>query len=329
MKRAGRFLGRAALVIVAVAATLWAALTLHFAPLVAPPWGDGLAALLLLTTVLAFLRLRLIQAGLVSLLAPAVVLVAFLQLRPINDRPWETEYAVLASFRRDGDVVHVSNIRNFKWTSATTAIPGYHDATFNLSDVQSVDLVMSYWAGDAIAHVFVSFGLADGRHLAISAETRRAVGQDYSTLGGFFRNYELIYVVADESDLIGVRTNMRGERVYLYRLHVAPHIPRQLLLSYLQKIDALAHVPEFYNTVDDNCTSNVISRIETTAGSDGRPPYSWKLLLSGYTDSYAYDLGRLDRNLPFPELKRRSLIAPQPVESAGEDFSLLIRENLP
>ena len=329
MRRAGRIVARAALLTLSAVAVFWSTLALHFAPLMAPPWGDGLAALMLLATIVAVTRLHLIQAGLVALFAPALVLVSFLLLRPTNDRLWETEYAVLASATRDREMLHVSNIRNFAWASATIATTGYYDATFDLSNVQGVDLVMSYWAGETIAHVFLSFAFADGRHLAVSVETRRAAGQAYSTLGGFFRNYELIYVIADERDLIGVRTNMRHERVYLYRLQLAPQVPRLLLLSYLEKANALAQTPEFYNTVTDNCTSNVISRIAAMPGSPGRPPYSWKLLLSGYTDSYAYDLGRLDHNLPFPELKQRSRIVHGTEGSIGSDFSSVIRARSP
>jgi hypothetical protein len=329
MRHAGRIVGGAAVLSLSIVAVLWAALALHFAPLVPPPGGDGLAALMLLGTVVAFGRWPPIKACLVALIAPVLVFLAFLQLRPTNDGPWETEYAVLATAARDGDILHVSNIRNFQWTSATAATRGYYDATFDLNDVQGVDLVMSYWAGDTIAHVFVSFAFADGRHLAVSAETRRAVGQAYSTMGGFFRNYELIYVIADERDVIGVRTNLRHERVYLYRLRAPPEAARRLLLSYLEKVDALAKTPEFYNTVADNCTSNVISRIAAMPGSAGRPPYSWKLLLSGYTDSYAYDLGRLDRNLPFPELKLRSRLIDGIDASIASDYSSAIRARLP
>ena len=329
MRRTSRIIGRVALLSLSVVAVLWAALALHFAPLVAPPWGDALAALMLLGTVVVLARLRLVQAGLVALLAPALVFVAFLQLHPTNDGAWEPEYAVLATAARDGNIVRISNIRNFAWTAATTATPRYYDATFTLSDVQGVDLVMSYWAGDAIAHVFVSFAFAGGRHLAISAETRRAAGQDYSTLGGFFRNYELFYVVADERDVIGVRANMRGERIYLYRLQASPDAARLLLLSYLEKVNALAKTPEFYNTVADNCTSNVIGRIAAMAGGAGRPSYSWKLLLSGYTDSYAYDLGRLNTRLPFPELKLRSRLGDGADTSTASDYSSAIRAGLP
>ena len=328
-KSPNQILGRAALLTFAVLAVSWAALALHFAPLVEPPWGDGLATFMLLATVVAFAGLRLVPASLVVLFAPALTYLAFLQLTPTNDRHWETEYAVLASVKRDGDKLHISNIRNFAWTSATSATPAYDDATFDLNDVQGVDLVVSYWAGETIAHVFVSFAFADGRHLAISVETRRAVGQPYSTLGGLFRNYELIYVIADEKDLIGVRTNLRQERVYIYRLQVEPAVPRLLLLSYLEKANTLAKTPEFYNTVTDNCTSNVISRIASIPGIAGRPPYSWKLLLSGYTDSYAYDLGRLDQSLPFPELKQRSQIVRSTNSLIGPDFSSVIRAQLP
>jgi hypothetical protein len=329
MRRAGRTVGRGAVLTLSIVAVVWAALALHFAPLVPPPWGDGLTALMVLATVVVFARLHMIQASLMALFAPALVLVAFLQLRPTNDHSWEKEYAVLAGSTRNGDMLHISNIRNFAWTSATTATAGYYDATFDVNDVQGVDLALSYWAGDAIAHVFVSFAFGDGRHLAVSAETRRADGQAYSTLGGFFRNYELIYVIADERDVIGVRTNMRHERVYLYRLQAPPEAARLLLLSYLEKVNALAKTPEFYNTVADNCTSNVISRIAAMPGGAGHPPYSWKLLLSGYTDSYAYDLGRLDRALPFSELKLRSRLADGADASIASNYSSAIRARLP
>jgi hypothetical protein len=325
VSRAGHVLGRVALLVVAGCAVVWAVLALHFAPLVARPWGDVLAGLMVLASVVAVVRLRLVLAAPVLLLAPAVVLVVFLQLRPVNDRRWEPEYAVLADTTRDGDTLHVRHIRNFAWTSDTTGTPHYYDATFNLNDVQGVDLVMSYWAGDAIAHVFLSFAFADGRHLAISVETRRRAGQAYSTLGGFFRNYELMYVIADERDLIGVRTDMRQERVYVYRLQAPPDAARLLLLSYFAKADELATSPEFYNTLTDNCTSNVVARVADMRGSDDGPRYSWKLVLSGYTDSYAYDRGALDRSVPFPALKQRSRVVRSGADQIGPDFSAVIR----
>ena len=329
VRRAGVILGRVALLIFSGCAVVWAALALHFAPLVAPPWGDVLAGLMLFGSVVAVVRLRLALAALVSLLAPGVVLWAFLQLRPVNDRAWEPEYAVLADTTRDGDTLHVRNIRNVAWTSDTAGTPHYYDATFNLDDVQGVDLVMSYWAGEAIAHVFLSFAFADGRHLAISVETRRQAGQTYSTLGGFFRNYELIYVIADERDLIGVRTDKRQERVYVYRLQAPPEAARLLLLSYLAKADELAASPEFYNTLTDNCTSNVAARVADMRGSDDGPRYSWKLVLSGYTNSYAYDRGALDRSVPFPALKQRSRVVRGGGEQIGPDFSAVIRAGHP
>jgi hypothetical protein len=166
--------------------------------------------------------------------------------------------------------------------------------------------------------------------LAISVETRRAVGQDYSALAGFFRNYELFYVVADERDLVGVRTDIRREAVYIYRIRPAvPDAPRLLLLSYLRRVQALAEAPAFYNTLTDNCTTNVITRANAAAANAAALRYSWKLLASGYADSYAYDLGRLNQDLPFPELKRRSLITRPPGGSITPAFSSDIRAGLP
>jgi hypothetical protein len=323
-------LGRLLLLVPVLLFNAWAALALHYAPLASPPTGDILALLLILGAAFALARLNAAKAALAASLGPALVLIWFLQLRPAADRHWLPEYEIPATVSIDGNTVHIHNIRNFRWRTATEAAPAYYDADFALDSVNSADLVLSYWAGKAIAHVFVSFGFSDGRHLAISVETRRTLGQDYSSLAGFFRNYELFYVVADERDVIGGRTDIRRESVYIYRIIPAvPDAPRRLLLSYLHRVQALAEAPAFYNTLTDNCTTNVISRANTAGPDVTALRYSWKLLASGYADSYAYDLGRLNRDLPFPELKRRSLITRPSGASIDPTFSSDIRVGLP
>ncbi len=230
-----------------------------------------------------------------------------------------------ATIRREGRTVFVQHIRNFSYRSETDATSAYYDAAFSLDDLASVDLVSSYWAGDWIAHVFLTFGFRDGRHLAFSIETRRAKGVGYSTIAGFFHHYELFYVVADERDLIGVRTDLRHEHVYLYRLHLTPPAREALFLSYLDKVQQLAMHPEWYNTVTDNCTTGILNR----ANMFGDVGYSWRVLLSGYAAEYAYSLGLLNTDQPFAELRRESLIERPATASITGAYSRDIRRNLP
>ena len=328
----GRVARRAGLVLWTIAAVLftaWAILALHYAPLAAPPVGDVLAGALALLTVLALLRLPARKAALACMAWPAAVLAWFLVLQPTNDAHWQPEYAILPTATIDGDTVRVTGIRNFSWRSETEATQAYYDASYDLGTLASIDVVVSHWSSDAIAHVFVSFGFQDGRHLAFSAETRRRIGQDYSVLGGFFRNYTLFYVVADERDVIGLRTDLRHESVYLYPVLINPERRRLLLLSYLHEVQALAQHPAFYNTLTDNCTTNIVSRAADTAPGAAPARFNWKLLASGYADSYAYDLGLLNQSQPFDELKRRSLIHRSQGAPIGPNFSSEIRAGLP
>ena len=238
-------------------------------------------------------------------------------------------YSDLPSVTIDGERLTIHNIRNFDYRSETDFTPRWYDATFDLAQLESADLLASYWMGDAIAHIFVSFGFADGRHVAISVETRKERGESYSTLAGFFKQYELYYVVADERDLIRVRTNYRQPRedVYLYRAQVPRENVRRLFLDYVREINELKDHPAFYNTLTTNCTTAVLVHTRVNPGS---PPFSWKVLLSGYTPQYAYELGRLDTSLPFEKLRRRSRVNDR-AQAADQDpeFSQPIRDGLP
>lgn len=240
---------------------------------------------------------------------------------PRNDREWQGEYAVPADVTMDGNLAHIRNIRNFIYRTTQDYTPRYYDATYNLDDLSSVDLVTSYWAGNAIAHVFLSFGFRDGRHVAMSIETRRQKKFQYSTIAGFFHHYEIFYVTADERDLIGVRTDVRHERVYLYRLTLSPAERRRLFESYLREIHTLVQHPAWYNTLTDNCTTGILTRAQARL----RYRLDWRVLLSGYTASLAYDLGLLDTSIPFPELKAQSRIQRPANVSPDPDYSEEIR----
>jgi hypothetical protein len=314
-------------------ATVWGAGALYFAA----PGGPAVRAIL--ASALGILGLAVLGALFVRPWRWRAVLVFVAVLGPLagwwstieprNDRDWQPEVAVLPWATIDGDRVTVHGIRNFDYRTETDFTPRYYDRAFDLARLDRVDLVAAYWMGPAIAHLFLTFGFGD-EHLAISVEARKERTEGYSSLAGFFRQYELIYVVGDERDLIRVRTNYRKdppEDVYLFRLHGPPEAARRVFLEYMRAISALRERPRFYNTLTTNCTNVILVH---TRVNPGHLRYSWKVLLSGHAPGYAYDADRLDRSLPFAELMRRSRInaAAQAADQAP-DFSRRIRAGLP
>lgn len=247
---------------------------------------------------------------------------------PSNDRDWQPDVAVLPHASIEGDRITVHNIRNFDYRSETDYTPGYYDKRFDVSSLEGVDLVAVYWMGPAIAHIFLSFSFAGGDHLAISIETRKEKGEGYSTLRGFFRQYEVAYVVADERDVVRLRTNYRKdppEQVYVYRLQGPIENGRRLFLSYMNEINALKAQPQFYNTLTTNCTTNIWVHART---NPGHLQFSWKVLASGYVPQYLYETGRLDTSLPFPDLQLRALVnARAQAADKAADFSQRIRDS--
>lgn len=244
---------------------------------------------------------------------------------PSNNREWAGEYAVLADAIQDGRTVHVRNIRDFTYKTETDYTPHYYNADFDLDHLATIDLITSYWAGDSIAHVFLSFGFDDGRHLAVSIETRRQKKFSYSTIAGFFHHYELTYVTADERDLIGVRTDIRKERVYLYRLELSAQTREAVFKNYLTEIHKLTTTPRWYNTLMDNCTTEILAR----ANARTRYRLDWRVLLSGYTASLAYDLGLLNTHYDFATLHELSRIKRPANAVPDANYSNEIRESLP
>ena len=316
-----RAVGLTCLALLIAGMTAWATLAIYYSDLPGAPLRIGLAAAFMLGTVAAFLVLRNCRRAMLGFSAAFAVVLS-------NERDWQTEVAVLPYATRDGDLVTLHNIRNFDYRTEQDFAARYDDRTFDLRKLDAVDLIAVYWAGDAIAHIMVSFGFA-GDHVAISIETRKEKGEAYSSIAGFFKQYELIYVVGDERDLIRVRTNYRDpqERAYLYRTRMSPANARRLFLEYVQRIEQLKERPEFYNTLTTNCTTDVWSLARLLSN---QVPLDWRVLLSGYFPEYAYDLGSLDTRVPFAELKRRSLINDAAHAAAqGADFSARIRAGLP
>jgi hypothetical protein len=249
---------------------------------------------------------------------------------PKQDRDWAPEYARLPYATINGDLVTIHNIRNFEYRTETDFTPRYYTKTFDLRQLDSVDVIASYWMGDAIAHIFLSFGFSGKDFISISIETRRQRHQSYSTVAGFFKQYELFYVVADERDLIRLRTNYRKdppEDVYIYRTRAPADNVRRIFLDYIREINSLAEKPEFYNALTTNCTTSILTH---TRVNPGDVPLSWKILLSGYVPQYLYERAAIDTSLPFAEVKQRSHInaAAQAADNAP-DFSQRIRVGLP
>src|SRR5262245_7330927 len=304
------------------------ALAVYFSPL--EPWWVRavLGGLVPIAGVIVLWRVRPFRRALAGVLtAFIVVLGAFLAVPASNDRDWQPDVATLpfADIRRDRVLVH--NVRNAEYRTETDYTVRLEDRELDLSRLRSLDLFLIHWGSPLIAHTIMSWGFEGDRYLAISIETRKTRGQEYSALRGFFRQYELIYVVADERDVVRLRTNYRGEDVYVYRLDAPPVYAGRLLVRYLDAINHLRERPQWYNALTHNCTTT----IQTLAGPyERRSWWSWKLFLNGYLDELAYEIGALDRSLPFPVLKARSHINAR-ARAAGDDprFSVRIREGLP
>ena len=199
--------------------------------------------------------------------------------------------------------------------------------TFALDQLRSVDLYLVTWGSPHIAHTMVSFGFTSGDQVCFSIETRKEKGEEYSAVKGLFRQFELTYIIADERDLVRLRTNYRhGEEVYLYRLQVTLEQGRQLFLDYLRRANELHGQAEWYNALTDNCTT----AIRTQRAAANRAPWDWRMLLNGHLDELLYERGMLVTNLPFADLKKLSNINPQAKAAAtAADFSQQIRKKLP
>jgi len=312
-----------------MALTAWASAALYFD---LPSSELGLVAAVLYPTVVLLAWVLIAgrrRAALVPLAGFAAVLVWWLSLRPSNQREWLPEVAVPATATIAGDVVTVRNIRNFEYRTETDFTARYYDKAFDLRELDSVDLIAVHWGSEAIAHVMLSFGFANDRdHVCISIETRKERGEGYSTIKGFFRQFELFYVVADERDVIGVRANHRRpeEQVYVFRTRLPRENQRKLFLDYLARVNELAQRPAWYNTLTANCTTSAFLH---TGSYQRRGRYNWKLLLSGYTAEYASELGMLDGTMPFAELRRRALVNDRARDDKSEDFSRRIRRGIP
>jgi hypothetical protein len=321
-----RRLSLALLTLPLLAVCLWAGAAL---------WIDGPASLapalvagFALACLAALVFLRPYGRALLALfLLFAAVAFWWMRIPPSNDRDWQPDVARLPRAQLDGNVLTVENVRDFVYRSETDYDVRWVTRTYDLSKLEHLDMYFSFWGPTEIAHTIMSWSFAEGPALAISIETRKEVGESYSALLGFFRRYELYYVVARERDVIGVRDIHRGERTYLFRLSAPPEVARELLLSYVKEVNQIAEHPEWYNAFTSNCTTSIRNRVLSAGGA---VPLDWRLFLNGHLPELLYERGSLDESLPFPELFARSEVTER-VKAAGmaEDFSQRIRAGLP
>lgn len=252
------------------------------------------------------------------------------RLAPSQFRDWVPEQSVLPTAEFRGGQVAVHNVRNCKYFANDVYMVDYYDKTIDLSRVRGVDyIVVPFEGAPALAHVMLSFQLdgPDGKpdHLAVSVETRKEKSEKYNPVKGSLNQYELIYVVADERDVIQFRTVYNGEHVYLYHTTASPEASRALLVDVLGRVNQLAERPEFYDTLTNNCTSNIVQHVNRI--KPNRIVTDYRSLLPGLSDKLAYDEGLIERHGTFDETKERAYVNPLAQRYAGrDDFSELIRQ---
>jgi len=305
----------------------WATLAIYYSNL---PWAGLRIVLAGAFAAFAFWALWLSRQRRMSALFIVLFLCVvawWISISPSHDREWRPEVAVMPRAFIDGDRVRITGVRNFDYRSRDDFDVHYEERIVQLSHLTGLDFFVSYWSEGFVAHTFVSFIFDNAPPLSISIETRPEVGEGFDPVASLFKQFELIYVVGDERDLVRVRTNYRGESVYLYHLNSSPDNVRRLLMIYLARINELADKPEWYHLLTNSCTINIV-RYANAAGRAGR--FNIRHLLNGLIDSYLYHSGRVDTTLPFDELRRRSLInaAAQAADDAA-DFSDRIRASLP
>jgi hypothetical protein len=290
--------------------------------------AGGLSMVFVVAVVALLILVRPVWRLWVGFLVLFVLVQAWwLGIEPSNDREWLADVAQLPTVTFGGDLVTIENVRNFHYRSETDFDENWETRTYDLSQLRGLDIYLSYWGSPMIAHTIMSWEFADGQHLAVSIETRKEVGEEYSAVLGFFRQFELYYVAADERDLVGLRTNHRGEDVYLYRMMTPVPRARKLLVDYLETMNRLVSTPRWYNALLHNCTTVIRQHAEHVAA---QRPFDWRIIVNGYIDQLGYERGTIDTSLPFDELRQRSNITER-AKAAGvaPDFSRQIREGLP
>jgi Domain of unknown function (DUF4105) len=331
---AGRVAAAIALVVAALPCiallSAWAALALWFR-FPGPDFARGVAAALFailgLTTAIAlFTRRRWAALG-VFALAFAALIVWWSTIKPPADGDWAPDVARQTTGTVDGDILTLSDVRDFDWRTDSDFTEKWSKGSYDLSKLKTLDLFLAYWGGPEMAHVIISFGFEEGDHLAWSVEVRREKNSEFSPIADAFRSHTLVYLATTERDSVRLRSNVRGEDVRLYRFNSAPEQARALLLQYVEESTAIAEQPKFYNSITANCAT-VVFKIVRAAG--GTFPLDWRLVVNGFLPGYLYDQRVVVTTMPLDELMERARISDKAkAADQSPDFSRLIRVGVP
>jgi hypothetical protein len=312
--------------LIALGSVAWAFGALHYD---FPVWKSAIAWGFAIAVIAAVVFIRGTWRKIGALFAAfALVLAWWLTLKPGNEANWQPDVAQLASAEINGDEVTLHNVRNCDYRTEMDYTPHWETRTVRISQITGIDMAINYWGSPYMAHPIVSFQFADAPPLCFSIETRKKVGQSYSAIGGLYRQFALIYIAADERDVIRVRTNYRhGEDIYLYRLTATPAEARERFHEYLRSLNKIHDHPRWYNAITTNCTTT----IRDQHPSAQRMPWDWRILLNGKGDELMYERHTIaTAGLPFAELKQRALIdSAAKLANDASDFSRRIRENRP
>ena len=322
-----RWIAFGLLTVIALFLTVWATAAIYFdAPVPFLPTAAAILYFVLVLFSLIFFR-KSYKGLLVAFLGFAVVAFWWLSLKPANHRNWQPDNAETAYADINGDQVAIHNFRNCDYRTETDYTCSWETRSYNLANLRGADIFITWWGSPWIAHPIVSFDFGDQGHVAMSIETRDVVGQNYSAIRGFFRQYMLTYIAADERDVIRLRTNYRkDEEVYLFRTTVTPRMARKIFLEYLQRANQLHAQPEWYNALTNNCTTNIA--VSASEAQNVRTRFDWRILLNGKGDEMMYQRHSLvTGGLTLPALKEQAHINPA-ARAAGDspDFSRIIRE---
>ena len=255
----------------------------------------------------------------------AVLLVWWIPLKATNDKDWAPEVSQTPHGRIEENILLLHNVRNFSYTSRDVFSEHWETRRYSIDQIETLDIFLSYWKSPHIAHIIMSWGFADGQHLAISIETRKDKSQTYSEIKGFFKQFNLVYVAADEKDLIRLRTNYRKEQVYGYRIKNIPlQYKRYLLESYLAHMNKLVTEPEFYHALLQNCTTGVSRHYKTFMPN--KSWIDWRLIANGHMDKLLYDLDLIETGVPFEQLRAMSRVDLRMQGLDENDFSNQLRQ---
>jgi hypothetical protein len=315
---------------VVLLAAAWSSLAIWFRlpePTLVRAAVSGLFALLGLCTIVALFTRWRFRAGLGFIFFLIVTLGWWSTIKPHAHAQWAPDVARQVTGIRNGDMLTLTDVRDFDWRSDGDFTERWTTRTYDLTKVQSVDVFMSYWSGPQIAHMILSFGFEGGERLAWSVEVRRRVGGEFSPIADLFKSNPLVIIAADERDVIGVRSIVRGEDVQLYRLKASPEQARALLLEYVSDADELATNPQFYNSITTNCTTTVAKMMRAVGDV---VPFDWRLIVNGYLPDYAYDRKAVDTRVPLSKLRALSHVDERAkVVGLSPGFSDAIRVGVP